>query len=567
MDSRALNRFRLNGRTVDPQHGLVTDASGRTAALRPQAADVLKVLATRPGEIVTKDELMQVVWGNIAVTDDSLVQCILEIRKALGDDKHEIVRTAPRRGYLLEARETVEDGGKAAGVRSVLFRWKAWLGIAAGLAILIGAAGAYLLPTTKSGAEPPAIAVLPFENINGDERWDRFALGVTEDIIADLARYRDIPVIARTSSEVYRGKAHDVREIGKALNVAYVLEGSLQVDGHRMRVTAQLIDAGTGAHMWSERYDRPAAELLDVQDKITEKIAATLMGWQGQVAEAERSLMRRKGSVDLDAYDYWLLGIEAKHRMTPESQVEARALFEKGLKLAPDFMPLVRDIGITYIIDIEIGSAVDVPKWLDARKRYTERALRLDPNDASANIGMAGVVSDGQQKERYLERALQIAPNNPDILMQLAWHWAGWQTERALELEERALKLSPRYPSWWNFPIANAYFAARQFDKAYAAAKQLGGSPNQSAFLAMSAAQIGKTQEASEAAANVLRMRPDWTAESMFPYPNYPDETLLPESAAKAGLPVCMTVDQAKANTGMFRMKQCEEKRAKAGTN
>ncbi|WP_292598595.1 tetratricopeptide repeat protein [Mesorhizobium sp.] len=287
-------------------------------------------------------------------------------------------------------------------------------------------AGVYLWPMTKSGAEPPVIAVLPFENINGDARWNRFAMGVTEDIVTDLARYRDIPVIARSSMEAYRGKPHDVREIGRALNVKYVLEGSLQVDGHRMRVTAQLINAETGAHVWSERYDRPAAELLEVQDEITQKIAVTLTGWQGQVTEAERALMRRKNSADLDAYDYWLLGIEAKHRITPEGVIEARVLFEKGLKLAPDFMPLVRDMAVTYAVETDLGSAINYPAAVDAQRKYAKRALALDPNDATANNMMAVAYAnqgDGEQAERFRKLALQFGPNNTDIMMQLAWLW------------------------------------------------------------------------------------------------------------------------------------------------
>ncbi len=202
---------------------------------------------------------------------------------------------------------------------------------AAAAAILIAAAGSawWFLSPNAAKAGPPAIAVLPFENLNGDARWDRFAFGMTEDIITDLSRYRDLAVIARTSTDVYRGKPHDVREIGKALDVKYVLEGSLQVDGHRLRVTAQLINAETGAHVWSERYDRPAAELLEVQDEITQKIAVTLTGWQGQVTEAERTLARRKNATDLNAYDYWLLGIEAKHRMTVESLIAVAGLFRE----------------------------------------------------------------------------------------------------------------------------------------------------------------------------------------------------------------------------------------------
>ncbi|RWM05278.1 MAG: hypothetical protein EOR71_25020 [Mesorhizobium sp.] len=560
MDSPALTPLRLNGRMVDLQRGSVTDAAGRVVTLRPQAAQVLKLLAAQPGKLVTKDELSQVVWGSIAVTDDSLVQCITEIRKALGDEQHTIVKTVLKRGYLLEATPAE---------RARVVPWRRWAGLAAVVVGLAALASVYFWfwPMAKSGAESPAIAVLPFENISGDEKWARFANGLTDDIITDLARFRDIPVIARTSAEVYRGEAHDVREIGRALNVKYVLEGSLQVDGYRMRVTTQLINTETGTHVWSERYDRPATELLEVQDEITEKIAATLTGWQGQVTEAERAISRRKNRADLNAYDYWLLGIEAKHRMTPESVKEARAYFEKGLKLAPDFMPLVRDMAVTYAVEPDLGSVVDYPALVDAQQKYAERALALDPNDAIANNMMAVACSnrgDEEQAARFQERALQLAPNNADVLMQLAWIWGGWRTERAIEQIERTLKLNPRYPSWWNFPIAQAYFAARRFDKAYAAAKQIGESPNQAAYLAMSAAQLGKRQEAAEAAAKVLRMNPDWTAESMFPYQNFEDEALLPESAAKAGLPVCMTPAQARSYSGIYRLKQCEDERARA---
>ena len=559
MDSPALTALRLNGRTVDLQRGTVADETGRKIALRPQAAEVLKVLAARPGKLVGKDELVQAVWGPIAVTDDSLVQCVKEIRRALGDDKHEIVKTVHKRGYLLEP--SARDGTRR------LLPKRRWMALAAGAAALAVLAGIYLWPVARLGSDRPAIAVLPFENINGDEKWDRLADGLTEDIITDLARFREVPVIARTSTEAYRGKARDVREIGKALGVGYVLEGSLQVDGYHTRVTAQLINAETGQHVWSERYDRDAADFFPVQDEITQKIAVTLTGWQGQIAEAERALTRRKNASDLDAFDYWLLGVEAKHRMTPQGMVEAKAYFEKGLKLAPDFMPLVRDLAVVYAVETDLGSPIDYPAAVDAQQKYTERALVLDPNDAGANFMMFTVYAnqgDEERAERHRELALRLGSSNADILMLVAWSLGGWQTERAIELVERTLKLNPRHPAWWNFPITLTYFAARRFDKANAYAKQFGESPNQAAYTAMSAAQLGKMEEAAEAAARVLLLNPDWTAESMYPYQSFADETLLPESAAKAGLPVCMTAAQLAKYSGDYRSGDCETARAKS---
>ncbi|HEY6630030.1 MAG TPA: winged helix-turn-helix domain-containing protein [Rhizobiaceae bacterium] len=558
MDSPLLTSLRLNGREIDLQRGIVVDEAGHTVALRPQAAEVLKVLAARPGQLVGKDDLVQAVWGPIAVTDDSLVQCVKEIRKALGDERHQIIRTVHKRGYVLEPERPAQELAPSR---------RRWIVPAAVAAVLAALAGLYLWPTTRPEAERPALAVLPFENISGDAKWARLADGLTEDIITDLARFRDIPVIARTSTEAYRDRPRDVREIGKALNAGYVLEGSLQVDGYRTRVTAQLVDTETGAHVWSERYDRDAGDFFAIQDQITERIAVTLTGWQGQLAEAGRSSARRKSETDLDAFDYWLLGIEAKHRMTPQSQAEARAFFDKGLKLAPDFMPLVRDMAVSYCVEMDLGSPIDYPAMVDAQRKYAERAFALDPNDASTNFMMAMADSgrgEEEQAERYRELALRLGSNNADVLMQLAWGWGGWQTDRAIALIDRTLTLNPRHPSWWNFPMTTAYFAAHRFEDAYRTAKQIGESPNQVAYVAMSAAWLGKTDEASAAAAKVLRLNPNWTAESMYPYQNFADVTLVPESASKAGLPVCMTAAQLAAYRGSYRSAACDAERAQA---
>ena len=158
----------------------------------------------------------------------------------------------------------------------------------------------------------PAIAVLPFDNLGGDEATGRLADGITEDIITDLARFHDLDVIARNSTEIYKGKPVDVRQIGKDLNVGYVLEGSIQRQGDSVRVTGQLIDAGTGAHVWSERWDRPAEDVFAVQTEVAEKVAAALGGdlTMGQITRAELQRAKRLRPNDLTAYDYFQLGKE-----------------------------------------------------------------------------------------------------------------------------------------------------------------------------------------------------------------------------------------------------------------
>ena len=210
--------------------------------------------------------------------------------------------------------------------------WKQ-LGMLAAALLLIVAAGFWGMKGWKSGPslpEKPSIAVLPFDNYGDDPQWERFADGITEDIITDLSHSKDLIVIARNSTEVYKGKPIDIRQIGRDLGVKYVLEGSIQSMGERIRVTAQLIEAATGSHVWSERYDRPVDDLFAVQNDVTQRIAATIAGYEGAVAEAERSLLRRKPPANLSAFDTYLLGhggetqgdegiLDRSRRLVPQS--------------------------------------------------------------------------------------------------------------------------------------------------------------------------------------------------------------------------------------------------------
>ena len=243
--------------------------------------------------------------------------------------------------------------------------------------------------------------------------------------------------------------------------------GSLQVEGDRLRVTAQLISADTGIHIWSGRYDRQASELLQVQDEITDRIAVTLIGWQGQITETERIAARRKKPVDLDAYDNWLLGVEAKHHLTAESLSQAQTYMRRGLAKAPDFAPLSRDLAATYAVAMEIGTPYDFDEAVSTYIALANRRFyALEPNDATANYYMGLTYmfrGDIDQAERFVEMAAQLAPSNSDVAVQLAWHFLGSQTPRATALVEKVTRLNPNYPSWYNFPIAETYFAAHRW--------------------------------------------------------------------------------------------------------
>ncbi|TIX78466.1 MAG: hypothetical protein E5V27_24725, partial [Mesorhizobium sp.] len=251
MDSRAARTFAINGVIVDVAGGFVRDREGREIALRPQAFDLLKYLLENAGRLVTKDELMQAVWPGVFVTDDSLVQCVRDIRRALHDESQSVLKAVPKRGYRLAI--------VAADPPSAPVRWR-WTAATVALGLL--AAGAVwlfmgLAIEKRSDTVLPSVAVLPFQAIGGEASVQRLAGGLTEDIITDLARFPEFRVIAHNSTEVYEGKPANPTEVGAALGAGFVVEGSIQRQADRVRVTAQFIDAKTGNHLWSNRWDRP----------------------------------------------------------------------------------------------------------------------------------------------------------------------------------------------------------------------------------------------------------------------------------------------------------------------
>jgi TolB-like protein/class 3 adenylate cyclase len=332
---------------------------------------------------------------------------------------------------------------------------------AAVLAVLVaGAAGAWYAlwrPGEPLPSDQPSIAVLPFDNLGGDEMTGRLADGITEDIITDLARFRDLIVIARNSTLPYKDKPVDVRQIGKDLNVHYVLEGSIQRQADRVRVTAQLIDTAAGAHVWSERWDRPAQDVFAVQTELAESVA-TRIGGYGLVATAGREMAKRKRPENLTAYDLYLLGIEAKHRLTEESEQEAIRLLHQALDLDPRFARAWT--GLAWAYGIGAGFASDETVLRQKALEAARRAVQLDPMDAEAHVALAeslGLLGDLAQAEAELERALQLNPNADTVLAT----YAGWASgfgkpKEGAEAAEKFIRVNPNYPTWATAASATA---------------------------------------------------------------------------------------------------------------
>ena len=288
--------YRFDSFTLDLTRGCL-EVAGREVELRPKCFDVLLHLLENDNKLISKAALAAAVWPQAAVSDELLARCISDVRAAIADHEHTIIKTVPRRGYLFTADVTrhahVGPGQQQSGPE-----------------VVTGHTPTEPSLTENSLAERPSIAVLAFTNMSGDPDQEYFSDGITEDIITGLSRFSELFVIARNSSFQYKGKSVDMRQVGRELGVRYVLEGSIRRAGDRVRISAQLIDAVTGAHRWAERYDRKLEDVFAVQDEVSRTIVAVLVAHVNK-AETERTLAKPPAA--WQAYDHYL---RAAHTFT-----------------------------------------------------------------------------------------------------------------------------------------------------------------------------------------------------------------------------------------------------------
>jgi TolB-like protein/DNA-binding winged helix-turn-helix (wHTH) protein/Tfp pilus assembly protein PilF len=557
--------------------------------LRPKAYEVLRYLLDRPDRLVSKEELIGAIWPKVFVTDDALVHCVTELRQALGDRDQKIIRTIPRRGYRFVAPvAAIADATLIARIPE-LPASRRRTRIAAVLLLLLAVAGGvggwwwHEGPWPPGAGEPslsgqPVVAVLPFDDLGGDERQQRLASAFAEDLITELARSRDLLVIARNSSFAYRGKPVDARQIGQELGARYLLQGSFQIGPDRLRVTAQLIDAATGTHLWSERYDRPAASYFAVHDEVAGQIVGTLTGYSGPLAKAGMDAARRKRPESLRAYDYYLLAKAPYIRHDPAGMVEARRLLEKALQLDPGLVRAWEVLAWTHFRDAFNNWSSDRDASWQAFHDAARKAASLDPTDGGAHVvlGMSHFFRDEvEQGAVAWDRALALSPNDANVLRpvgsQLAKVLGLDRARQGLELAERAMRLDPLHPAIVASAVGFAAYFAGQYEKAVQAFKK---KPNplfdHHAFLAMSYAQLGRTEEARAEVEDVLRAKPDFSAEGHvdddFFQPGGSSAALFFDGARKAGLPLCAPATRASRLDARNRLPECEAERAKLAT-
>ncbi len=390
-------------------------------------------------------------------------------------------------------------------------------------------------------ATKPTVAVLPFANMSGDAEQEFFVDGLTEDILTELSRRRELFVISRTSTFVYKGQAANLREVAQKLGAQYLVEGSVRKSGDRLRITVQLIDTATDAHIWAERYDRKIDDIFAIQDEITSAIVATL---PGRLEAAQHEQLARKKPSSLAAYECVLAAKVLHHRSTREANLEAQDFIDRALELDPDYghahawrgCILGQSWGYGWCAD-KAGTFTEVSAALD-------RALRLDENDADVHRILAAVCitkTDLTRARYHQDRALALNPNYDLVVVQMGelLTWSGRGAEGA-EWIVKAMSLNPHHPARFWSHLGKAHFTARQYAKAVEAFMHLSAMDTaQHAFVAACYGWLGDRTAATAHLARIRELDPQFGVETVLATLHYADDgdrDHVREGLAKAGL-------------------------------
>jgi adenylate cyclase len=413
-----------------------------------------------------------------------------------------------------------------------------------------GSAAAPLEPPVESTQalplpDKPSIAVMPFENMSGDHDQEYFADGMVEEIITALSRFKSLFVIARNSSFTFKGRAVDVKEVGRRLGVRYVLEGSVRKASGKIRITGQLIDAVTGAHIWADRFERDLIDVFALQDEVTVAVVSAI---QPKLFKAGIAMAVRRRPENHTAYDFFLRAMQQYYPLTREGLAEALRLAHRALELDPRFGSVAALAGNCHMVNVVLGYAVDPEFERNEAVRLLRFALSVDDGDpetlARAGLVSAYMVDDCESAIEMADRAVALNPN-----AFTAWSCRGQVyriaglPEEAVRSFERAMRMNPVDPAQYMALVGMgmAFIELRRFDEAIVGGKKaLHGNPSYSAAyrcLASAFAHLGRDAEAYEAAARVLETDPTFTISAWIARGAQSNAKLLIEGLRKAGLP------------------------------
>jgi len=367
--------------------------------------------------------------------------------------------------------------------------------------------------------DKPSIVILPFTNMSEDPTQDYFSDGITEDLTTALSQIASLFVIARNSAFTYKDKAVKVQDVGKELGVQYVLEGSVRRSNKQVRITAQLIDAATESHLWAQRYDRPLKDIFALQDEIVQKIVTTL---KLQLTLREQGILVRKRTENLEAYDYFLRGLESLHRTSQETNTQARQLFEKAIELDPQYAEAYAGLSRALSSEWVFQWSQD-PQTLERAFVLAQRAVALDDSLPEAYKELAYAYLYKRQHDQAIaaaKRGIALGPNEAENTGELGLilNFAG-QPEEAIGLIQKAMRLNPRYPYNYLAWLGMAYRLAGQYDEAIAVLQSVTTrNPNflpAHLHLAISYSELGRDEEARAEVAEILRISPQYSLGGM----------------------------------------------------
>ncbi len=525
-DLNVVDQLAIGDLTLDLRRHELRDAAGARIDLRNRSFGVLRHLAVNIGRVVSKDELLATNWPGLTVTEDSLTQCISEIRRLVGDGGRDLIRTVPRQGYMIAP---VEENDRA----------------------------------TVSGSCGPTVAVLPFESNTDDSRGDLFADGLTRQIISALGRFGELRVLSRSETSVFKGQVHSATKLGRTLKADYLVEGDLRRDGELLRVDIQLSDGRTGAQVWSKTFEADLREsnLFAVQDEISGQASAMIGSYWGAIGAAEYKRIQAKPIPEMTPYECIVQGVLG----TPtdatilEPLVKARECLERLTASDPRnaaawaALVLVFNNQRTWGVSLPSAEASSVTTRLylaDKAVEAANRAVEIAPNDAFVRGLVARAAWMACQPDLLrieTRRAIALNPNDPQTLGPLGnlMAYAGFWDE-GVELAKKGIALTaPSTPRWWWWAIAKRAWAHDEYDLAFDAFRESYVEQLWISHLHMAYTLpfLDRTTEAKAHVATLLKLKPGFSVQEADAYykmwcfaPSYREK--MRTALETAGLPV-----------------------------
>jgi TolB-like protein/DNA-binding response OmpR family regulator len=507
------------GGRVDLAGSTFLDPSGREVPLTRAESSLLAAFGRRPGQVLSRDHLRYAAFGRAAEPyERSIDMHVARLRRKIELDPKlpRIILTVPGAGYKFASR--LRRAPQAGATRPAL-----------------------ALP------DKPSIAVLPFENLSGDPEQDYFADGVVEDIITALSRMRWLFVIARSSSFAYKGRAADVKQVGRELGVRYVLEGSVRKSLDRIRMSGRLVDASTAAQLWADRFESRPDEIFGLQDRMTASVVSAIAP---KLEQAEMARAARKPTESLDSYDYFLRGMASLHLWTKEDVKEALRLFHRAIELDPRFAAAYGAAALCHANRKANGCMSDRTQEIPEGARLASRAVALGRDDAfalsSGGTALAYLIGDVEGAIGCIDRALALNPN-----LAMAWYHSAWvrifhgEPDVAIDHLERAMRLSPVDPRIGLMEAAMAFahfFAGRDDEASWWAERAVRDAPDFIAGTYISAAshalmgRLGVAQNALARAQQFDPARRILDLQDEIPLRRPQDYARLADGLRKAGL-------------------------------